>query len=261
MNRFKTILALTVVLGCLAGCGGGTSSSGNNGGGGGNPPPPTTTTVDHVVVVVVENQNYSDVIGNSGMPFINALATQYSLATQFYANAHPSLGNYFMMTTGDIVNTDDAFAGSYGGDTVQHELSAAGKSWKVYAQSIPSPGYLGTDHFPYVKHHNPFAYFDEVRNDPTKAANIMDFSQFSADLNAGSLPSYSMVVPDDLHNGHDCPGGGSACTRQDRLVATDQFLSDTFTPLINNSTLMANTLLIVTFDESANDNTQGGGRI
>src|SRR5215471_10318073 len=53
-----------------------------------------------VVVVVEENHGYASVIGNSAMPYLNSLATQYGLATQYYADTHPSIGNYFMMTAG-----------------------------------------------------------------------------------------------------------------------------------------------------------------
>ena len=55
----------------------------------------------HVIVVVEENHDYSQVIGSSAMPYLNSLANQYGLATQYYANTHPSIGNYFMMTTAD----------------------------------------------------------------------------------------------------------------------------------------------------------------
>src|SRR3982074_1946682 len=94
----------------------------------------------HVVVVVEENQSYSDVIGNSSMPYLNALARQYGLATQYYANTHPSIGNHFMMTTGQILTNDDgqvpqSFPGA--ADNVVRELVAAGKTWKDYAEDLP----------------------------------------------------------------------------------------------------------------------------
>ena len=69
----------------------------------------------HVVVVVEENHNYSQVIGSSAMPYLNSLANQYGLATQYYANTHPSIGNYFMMTTGQIITNNDSYTGpTYG---------------------------------------------------------------------------------------------------------------------------------------------------
>ncbi|HWR35716.1 MAG TPA: hypothetical protein VN622_07600, partial [Clostridia bacterium] len=61
----------------------------------------------HVFVVVEENHSYSSAIGNSSMPYLNSLAAKYGLATQYYANTHPSIGNYFMLTTGQIITNDD----------------------------------------------------------------------------------------------------------------------------------------------------------
>ena len=56
---------------------------------------------EHVFVVVEENQNYADVIGNTkDMPFLNTLAARYGLATNYYANTHPSINNYFFLTAG-----------------------------------------------------------------------------------------------------------------------------------------------------------------
>src|SRR5713101_8900703 len=112
----------------------------------------------HVFLVVEENHSYSEVIGNAAMPYLNSLASQYGLATQYYANTHPSLGNYFMLTTGQIITNNDNFTGTVPADNVVRHLLAAGKTWKVYAESLPSVGYLGGDTGLYVKHHNPFAY-------------------------------------------------------------------------------------------------------
>src|SRR3954467_11504822 len=47
---------------------------------------------EHVFIVVEENENYDDVIGNTAdMPYLNQLATHYGLATNYYANTHPSI--------------------------------------------------------------------------------------------------------------------------------------------------------------------------
>jgi phosphatidylinositol-3-phosphatase len=50
--------------------------------------------------VLEENHSYSDVIGNSDMPYFNSMTQQYGLAAQYYAFAHPSLPNYFMLPVG-----------------------------------------------------------------------------------------------------------------------------------------------------------------
>src|ERR1700738_2444479 len=102
------------------------------------PPPTPTGTVPqfgHVVLVVEENSSYSEVIGSSEMPYLNGLAKQYGLATQYFANTHTSIGNYFMLTTGQIITNDDNFTGRVDVDNIVHELVASGKTWKSYAES------------------------------------------------------------------------------------------------------------------------------
>ena len=104
-------------------------------------PEPTGTLPQfgHVVLVVEENSSYSEVIGGSEMPYLNSLATQYGLAKQYFANTHPSIGNYFMLTTGQNVTNDDSFAGRVDVDNIVRELLASGKSWKSYAESRNDP--------------------------------------------------------------------------------------------------------------------------
>ncbi len=65
--------------------------------------PPGTSQFGHVFIVLEENTNYASVIGSSSMPYLNGLAQQYGLATQYYANTHPSIGNYFWLSTGQVV--------------------------------------------------------------------------------------------------------------------------------------------------------------
>ena len=61
---------------------------------------------NHVVWVMEENESASSVIGSgSAWTYLNSLATQYGLAANYYANYHPSINNYFMITTG----TDPAY--------------------------------------------------------------------------------------------------------------------------------------------------------
>src|SRR6266700_1710574 len=63
--------------------------------------------VQHVFIVVEENHSYSSVIGNSDMPYLNRLATTYAYAQGYYADTHPSIGNYFMLTAGKIITNGD----------------------------------------------------------------------------------------------------------------------------------------------------------
>src|SRR3954454_1825215 len=82
----------------------------------------------HVVIVVLENHSYSSVIGSSSMPYLNSLATKYAYASQYYANTHPSIGNYFMMTTGQIITNNDSYSSTVTAPNIVQYLLTAGKS-------------------------------------------------------------------------------------------------------------------------------------
>jgi phosphatidylinositol-3-phosphatase len=205
----------------------------------------------HVVLVVEENHSYSEVIGNSAMPYLNSLASQYGLATQYFANTHPSIGNYFMLTTGQLVTNDDAFADTVGADNIVRNLTAAGKTWKSYAESIPSTGYIGGDSYPYAQHHNPFSYFTDVVNSSTQVNNLVSMSQFDSDLANNQLPNFSYIVPNLLDDAHD-----------GTLQVADSWLQQNIAPLISSSTFQNDGLLIIVFDEAdTSDSTNGGGHI
>lgn len=205
----------------------------------------------HVVIVVEENHSFGDVVGNSSMPYFNNLVSQYGLATQYFANAHPSIPNYFVLTTGQPETMNDNFTGTVTDDNVVRELVKAGKSWKAYQESIPSTGYLGADTLPYVRRHDPFSYLSDVQNDKSQAANIVAFSQFAQDLANNALPQYSFITPnvmDDAHNG--------------TLAAADSWLQANIAPLISNSEFQSSGLLIITFDEGdQSDIKNGGGQV
>lgn len=195
------------------------------------------------------------------MPYFNSLAAQQGLATQYFANTHPSIGNYFMLTTGKIETNNDAFTGTITDDNIIRALLGAGRTWKAYVQSLPSAGYLGPDVYPYLKHHNPFAYFSDVMNSSVLAANIVPFSQLASDLTSGTVPRFDYLLPDAEHDAHDCPNGGSLCLDSDKLAAADNWLKANLAPLISNPAL-ANSVFIVVFDEALDtDLTNGGGRV
>src|SRR5215471_13898158 len=202
----------------------------------------------HVVVVLEENHSYSSVIGNSSMPYLNGLASKYGLATQYFADTHPSIGNYFMLTTGAIITNDDTFSSTVSNDNIVRHLLTAGKTWKSYAESLPSVGYTGGDVYPYVRHHNPFSFFSDVVNSSVQKQNLVPFGQFSKDLSNNQLPNYSFVVPNLLDDAHD-----------GTLNQADQWLQANIDPLLSNPAFQQNGLLIIVFDEGFSTDTAGGG--
>ena len=221
----------------------------------------SSVTFGHVFLVVLENMQYSDVAGSPDMPYLNSLAQKYAVATNYYADTHPSIGNYLMMTTGQIVTNDDTFTGTVSADNMVRELAAAGRSWKVYAENLPSVGYTGGDQLPYIKRHNPFAYFTDVVG-TSAAANLVPFGNLSADLAAGTAPNFVYIEPNMYDDMHNCPPNLSTCTLADRRKFCDAWLQANLAPILANSAFTNNGLLIVTFDEGIEtDFTNGGGHV
>ena len=223
---------------------------------GGTPParPPaggTVPVVGHVFIVVEENADYTNVIDSPAMPYLNGLATRYGLATEYYANTHPSIGNYFMMTVGKIVTNNDGYTGTVTDDNIVRHLLAAGKTWKAYAEDLPAVGYHAAgDSGKYASRHNPLSYLSDVVNDPAQVTNLVPFSQFAADLANNALPNYAFIVPNLCNDAHDCP-----------LATADAWLQTNIDPLITSPGFQQDGLLIILFDESGGDLQHGGGRI
>lgn len=195
------------------------------------------------------------------MPYLNSLASKYALATNYYANGTESLPNYLMLTVGDTVTTNANFGGTVLIDNAVRQFIAAKKTWKAYAESIPSVGYLGADAPPYMKIHNPFEYLQEVQSDATQAANMVPVEQFASDLTADTLPNYSFIIPNNYSNSHDCAPTLPNCDTATVLKNTDDWLKAHLDPLLQSNTWNS-TLLIITFDESGvGDTTNGGGHV
>lgn len=206
----------------------------------------------HVVLVVEENHSFESVITNGGMPYLKSLSEKYTVLTNYYGNHHPSIGNYFTMTTGQAISTDDGYRGVVHDENIVSQLVAANKKWKLYGDSLPQAGYIGGNQRPYVKKHFPAAYFANVRDDEKQRMNLVPVEQFAIDLNSSEgLPDFSMVIPNLDHDAHD----GS-------LKEADDWLKKNIAPLLDNPDFQKDGILIITFDESfKSDPDHGGGHV
>jgi hypothetical protein len=237
---------------------------------------------NHIIWVMEENLNYSD-ITSASWPNLYALGHTYGYSTNFFSDTHPSIGNYEEDISGKILTNDDSCDpnGSGGSDcpfpsTVDNlvrEVLAQGLTWKSYAECIPNVGYLGgnyvakscptdlTGNNTYYVRHNPFPYYSDVYNNPTQADNIVPFSQFATDVANKNLPDLVYVAPDGCDDAHDCPSyPGHIDLNADTWLQTNVIgpLTD---PSGYGPTFDDGDLLIVAFDESRNDNRNGGGQI
>lgn len=192
---------------------------------------------DHAVFVIFENTNYADAFKQ---PFFKQLADTGANFTNFRALAHPSQGNYIALTSGSLNGvTGD---GKYDLDVknVIDLLEAKSLTWKVYAEGYPGNCFLGKTYGGYARKHNPFISYVNVHNNPKRCANIVSASQFDVDAKSGNLPNYVFYIPDIRNDGHDTG-----------VSYADKWYRQKFSPYLNNSQFMANTILISTFDENS----------
>jgi hypothetical protein len=139
-------------------------------------PPPGVPPLKHVFVIMMENMPYDDLLfpSNPNTTFIQQLAANNGLATNYFGVTHVSLPNYIAATSGQTwgSNSDDvAQAPLFNHENLVDQLEAAGVSWKVYMENLPSPGDLviATPDGLYVRKHDPFLTYPDVYQNPARA--------------------------------------------------------------------------------------------
>lgn len=209
-------------------------------------PPPRQNGIprsSHVVLVIEENHMFSEVYPD-GMPWLVAQGNKYGYATNYHADVPGSALDYLWLSSGsgelDFGCSGDGCTDEVTSDNIFRELARAGLTWKVYAQSLPSVGYMGTESGSYVARHNPARWYSDVIDSAAQQQNIVPFTQFAKDLAAKNLPSYSIVVPDLDNDAHD-----------GTVEQADSFLANGVAPLLQTPYFQpgGDGLMLITFDE------------
>jgi acid phosphatase len=201
-----------------------------------------------VVVIVFENKSPGMVLDNPAAPTFNALERRYATLTHYDAVAHPSLPNYIALVSGSTQGIGSNCSHcSIAGRNLADTLQRAGRTWKTYAEGLPSPGFDGRRVGWYAKKVNPLLYFRDVASDPQRLARIVPYSQLARDVAMRRLPDFSLVVPNLCHDMHSCSVGvGDSWLRQQ--------LS-----LLLKSPQLRHGVIFVLFDEGAGSDHAGGG--
>ncbi|HEV7185134.1 MAG TPA: alkaline phosphatase family protein [Leifsonia sp.] len=207
--------------------------------------PAAVAGLQHVVVIVDENKPAQSVVGNPHAPYLNSLAQANALATGYSAVSHPSLPNYLALTSGTTggITTDCNPPGGaclVTGPTLAQEIDHSGRTWKMYAESMPAPCTTANTSLYAVKH-NSFLYFPNVTSNAAYCAtHDVPYAQFTADLaTPTSLPDFAFVSPNLCNDMHDCSvATGDAWLQANvpRILASPAFTTQ-------------RSLLVVTFDE------------
>jgi len=135
-------------------------------------------------------------------------------------------------------------------------------TWKGYFQSLPpippsgvittGPNANGPYTFKwpsnsvalYASKHNPFVNFTGTQG---ALANMVPDTQLAADLAAGNLPNFSLIVPDQCHDMH----GTGTCTSANGLIsAGDTYVGDTVREIMASAQWkQGRNAIVVTWDE------------
>lgn len=196
-------------------------------------------TYTHVVWIWMENHSYSDIIGSSQAPYINSLATQCGLATNYHNISHPSLPNYIAGTSGLALSSlkkfDTDCSPSKHCSTSSPSIFGQGETWKAYEESMPSncaPSNSGE----YAVRHNPPPYYITLSGCST---NDVPYTQLATDLSNNTLPQFSFITPnviDDMHDGTIADGDSWLSTNVPAILSSTAYTSGT-------------TALFITWDE------------
>ncbi|MEA2506241.1 MAG: phosphatidylinositol-3-phosphatase [Actinomycetota bacterium] len=226
-------------------------------------PSPTPTIPGRKVMwIAMENRSYAVLNNATAAPYLHGtLQSAGGSATNMHSETHPSLPNYLAMTTGSTQGIADDNPPAKHHITVANIFGQVDPAWKTYAEVMPSNCYQkdGTfaDGTKYVVRHNPPTYMvSPPLNAPNSDCNVNDvpagatsLGNLALDLTAGTLPSFSLVVPGLCHDMHPAPAGYS-CAPTSPITAGDQWLAQWMPSIFNSPDYVSGSLVVfLTWDE------------
>jgi len=199
---------------------------------------------DRFIIINLENSDYSTAVSDT---YFSSLASQSGvLLTNYHAVAHPSQPNYVSQLFGDTYGIKNDNNINVPGENIVDRLEGKGISWKAYMENYPGGCFTkakSSDGL-YTRKHNPFISMDTIRTNADRCAKIVDASELDTDISNSDVPQYVYYTPNMDNDGHDTsPEVASSWL--------EQFFS---TRLTDTRFVDARTLVVVTFDESENQN-------
>ena len=200
---------------------------------------------DYFVQIWLENTDYDRAAGTADFQW---LASQGITLTNYFGTTHPSEPNYVAVAGGSYfgIGDDNLHGIPDQVPSVVDLLEERGISYAAYQEDMPYTGFKdfnytnpATNYVDYVRKHNPLILYNSVANNSARVSNVKNFTLFHSDLTANKLPQWSFMTPNMLNDGHDTTV--QYCGNWSRTFLT---------PLLNNTSFMKKTLVILTFDEN-----------
>ena len=230
------VCAIAMLLACLSGSAGAATPSAAVGQTGCGSLAASPVPVTKVLTIVIENTDLDQIVGSSQAPNINTLISACGLASDYHGIQFPSLPNYIALTSGQVP-ASIAGDGVKGRDCLPSPTcdstdpsiftqigatagSAQPLSWRIYAEDMPG-NCERSNVGEYAARHNPAVYY------PNDAAACSELDvpsgspasgALASDLAAGTLPSYSLFIPNLCNDGHDSCNGVARVVEQDDTI-------------------------------------------
>ena len=238
---------------------------------------------DYVVVILLENHGINTTYGNACLgncSFFNLLANTNGLAENYDKGGVPgSLGDYIAITSGDGSEHCNSSPTTcpFNDVNIVDRIEGKALTWRAYVEDYPSSCgsscsgggcFTGSGSSPgfYSSIHNPFVYYKDVINNPSRCSKIVPANSvipptqstcgssimpgtvetddlLLSDLNSvTSAANYNFLTPNSIDDLHDCSTGD---------VSLGNHYLQQLIPQILNSTLFRtkSAALFVTFDE------------
>jgi hypothetical protein len=200
-----------------------------------------------VIIIILENHEYGKIVGDTQLlPNFQQLIKRYALLTDYYAITHPSLPNYLALIGGDTFGIQSDCTNCFiSAPSLPDGIEASGRTWRNYAEDMPSACFLGRNGKLYTQAINPFIYFNLIRQNPVRCdQNVLPLTELDNDLAKGFLPDFAFITPSLCNSGHSC-----------FLDVTDKWLEGLLGKIMNSTAFDTNSLIVVTFDEGSTDAT------
>jgi acid phosphatase len=220
---------------------------------------------DHIFVIMMSSQPYSSIIGSSSAPYINSLANQYGLATNYFAASQSSIvANNLYVTGGDtfgvIIDCLPTLAPPAGcpisaPNIAVDRIEPSGRTWRAYMESMGTPCNLA-DSGRYLVRHDPFVYFNDIGGNSAEcSSHVVDLGLLSTDLStASTTPSYVFIAPDV------CDDMSQSCApTNDPVLQGDQWLQAHLPTILNSPAYTTQSSLVFLLWDR--DDTTGNNRV
>ena len=197
--------------------------------------------IDHVVIIVEENRSLASLIGSDKAPYINKIADEGAIATNYRS---VTKNPYIALTSAASTNISNSCDPQQAKcqtkvANITDEIEASGRTWKMFAESMPtSCGFKNTSK--YAVRHNPFMYYPSISADTGQCSSqIVPYSALKDDLANSTLPNYVFISPNVCNDMHSCSTSKG-----------DKWLSQNVPTILSSSAFTKkNSLLVITWDE------------